>query len=138
MSVWSHITGVIHLDRSVTEDDLLAMYSRYSHYLVGSEGGLNISFTRTERKNWSSSTESDYKVDRFTRVENIIIQGDLRNYDESKLEEGLAALKEYLQDLKKEHMVDRASFVLECDISDYYYHLAFAKGKTRIKKVKLT
>ncbi len=35
---------------NVTEDRFLDIYSRYSHALVGSEGGLNINFNRTQRK----------------------------------------------------------------------------------------
>lgn len=137
MSVWSHITGVINLDASVTEDDLLNIYGRTSHKLVGSEGGLNISFTRTQRKNWSSSSEKDYNVEPFTRISNMVLQGNLRDFDEQKLEAALEALKEFLYELKVEYVIRSASFILECDTSENYYHLAFVKDRVRTKKVTI-
>lgn len=135
MSVWSHITGVIHLDTSVTEDELLDRYGLFSHNLVGSEGGMNISFTRTQRKNSWSSSEDDYNVEPFTRLSNMVFQGDLRDFDADKLEAALDALKEFLYDLKDNYVIGSASFILECDASENYYHLSFVKGRVRTKKV---
>lgn len=137
MSIWSHVTGVIHLDVSVTEDSLLSIYGLLSHHLVGSEGGLNISFTRTTRKNSFSSSEADYHVEPISRIDNMVIQGHLRDFDEKKLDNGFETLKEYLIELNKRIGIRSASFVLECDASNYYYHLAYTMGRVRSKKVMI-
>lgn len=137
MGVWSHITGVIHFDGNVTEDELLSVYGMYSHDVKGSEGGLHISFTRTTKRKGSRSSESTYSVEPFTRLSNMVFNGSLRDFEEEKLEDAVTAIKEYIERVHEFCTIKNASFVFECDHADSYYHLTFVRSNVRIKKMKL-
>jgi len=134
MSIWGQITGVIKLEIGVTEDQLLSIYGLFSHNLKGSEGGLNISFTRTERKDGRSSAESEYNVERYTRVDNMVIQGSLRDFDESNIRAAYESLREYLYYLRDRKMINSASFILYCSLSDFHYTISYLKERVRSKK----
>lgn len=135
MSVWSHITGIVHLDGSITEDELLGVYRSISHLLVGSEGGLTISFTRTNKKTWESTAECEYEVEPFTRLSNMVFNGSLRDFPESKFKSALKGIKILLCELKELHVLDSATFVLECDEMDDCYHVTFLRGEVKTKKI---
>lgn len=137
MSIWSHVNGVICIDGAVTEEQLINIYGIFSHDLVGSEGGLNISFTYTYKKSYSSSAESDYNVEPFKRLSNMVFHGDLRDFDEYKLDNAVESLKRFLMELNKRVLVFNSSFVLECEVSEVYYHLAYVKDRVRVKKMKI-
>lgn len=135
MSDWSHITGVIHLDSNVTEDSLLSIYGLYSHNFVGSEGGLNISFTRTLKKDCYSSSESDYYVEPYTRISNMVLQGDLRDFDFNKLENAKDTLVELLERLNERIGIRNASFVLENDCHNAHYQISFINGESHTQEI---
>lgn len=137
MSIWTHLTGVVHLNDGLCEDQVLACYERISHLLRGSEGGPNISFTRTARKNFSTSAERDYRVEPFTRLDNMVIQGDLRSFDSEKAAEAVEGIKDFLRLLKNHNMLRHASFVLQSDDAQYYYNIAYVKGKVRHQKMEV-
>lgn len=137
MSVWTYLTGVIHIDSTTSEDELLAAYQRVSHLLVGSEGGANISFTKTTRKNFSSSAEGDYRVEPFTRIDNMVIQGYFRDFGSDKALEALEGIKHLLRLLKERHIARSASFTMESTDCDYYYNISLVCGRVRSQKVKV-
>ena len=137
MSIWTEVIGVVHVESGATEDGLLSIYGRISHALKGSEGGLSIHFTRTERKDWRDSNESNYKVEPYTRLNTMVLTGELRNFDEGNASEAVEALKVFLSTLHEHKLVRRASFTLECKASEDYYYVAFVKGRVRTKKTRI-
>lgn len=136
MSVWTYVTGIVHLEDATHEDNLLALYERVSHTLRGSEGGPTINFTKTSKKNFSSSSEADYYVEPFQRINNMTVQGYLRDFDTDKAEEALEGIKYFLNMLKDHNLVRHASFVLETASADYFYNISFVGGRVRYKKMK--
>lgn len=137
MSVWTDIVGVVHLESESTEDGLLSIYGRISHALKGSEGGLSIHFTRTEKKDWSASYESNYVVEPYSRLNTMVITGELRDFNEGKLIEAVEGLKAFLSTLHEHKMVKRATFTLECETSEDYYYVSFLRGRVRTKKIRV-
>lgn len=136
MSIWTYVTGIVHLNDTTHEDSLLAAYERVSHMLRGSEGGPTINFTKTSRKNFSSSSASDYYVEPFQRINNMTIQGYLRDFDTDKADAALIGIKDFLALLHKHNLVRHASFVIETANVDHYYTVAFVGNRVRHQKVK--
>ena len=139
MSAWTIITGSIQLEE-MTEDDFLIHYGLFSHYLVGSEGGLNIHFTRTFKKSWSSSSESEYQVEPFQYVNGVFITGSLRDFNEEKAVEASEAIEEFLARLKEsfDYRIGSGSFIISPDNTNYYYTVSLNKEYVHTQMIHLS
>jgi hypothetical protein len=124
---WCYVTGIINLEDSVTKDCLIEKYSDVSYLLSGSEGGLNLNFTETFKKNFSSSSDDEYYVDPVSRIDNMTITGSLRGFDAEKSLDATDGILTLLTVLKRDkHIrVRNASFMIESTDWNYYYTVNF-------------
>lgn len=137
MSSWTYVTGVIHVESHINEDQLLSLYGLFSHDLVGSEGGANISFTYTSKKDGFDSSSREYFVEPYQRLSSMVFQGHLRNFDEDKMVKAVQGMEGYLRRLKESKVLKGASFLFECNHSDNYYQVSYALGRVRRHKGKV-
>ena len=136
---WTAITGSIDLSE-ILEDTFLSHYEMYSHYLRGSEGGLNITFTYTNKKNWSSTAEDDYHVEPIKRISGVFITGALRNTDADDAEQAAEAIEEMIATFKEKHdlEVGLASFIVNPRSENYHYSITLSDRHVALNKVQET
>lgn len=133
---WLEITGVINFGiGDITEDQFLGVYELFSGYFKGSEGGLNIAFTKTKRKNWSSSSEKNYRTEDIYRIENVVVTGDLRHIDPEDALCIVSEFKSFLYQIRDRALPNSASFLIK--YLDKYWTLNLVENKIRIHTVKL-
>lgn len=123
MSIWSSISGHIKLDSTIPQGAFLMNYGLYAKSFSGSEGGLDIQFTSSTKKDWSSSSENYYNVTNFSEVDGIVMSGRLRDFDEGCCDHAADEMESFLIRLKKQftYCIESASFIISCDTSDSYW-----------------
>lgn len=136
MSSWVNVRIQLDLENTF-KDEFLAYYSKYSHVFLGSEGGLRIQFMRTSYKNWSSSSEADYKVESFTRVNGVVLTGNLRDKDSGDADDMAHALSDLYIHLLDAYKIDGGQATIT-EQGSGVLHTFYADGKTmRLSKVDL-